>query len=191
MGKEVKTVYDVKLPKGHAATTVIFIENTITMGWEEYATFGRNYPGGWATSEELYCVRKAYDTTSENFKVSYLKHEGQHFASYKLFPKLTGADLEYRAKLTELYYADKTLYDIIRSFIRNANPEGRNAHAFGNYCVIRDLSKALFQEDFVTDLEEWKTIAPAHIHKQSKQLLKAHTKGLKKAGAQAVSEYIK
>lgn len=189
--KEVKTVYDVKLPRGRAATTVIFLENTITLGWEEYATLGRNYPGGWATNEQLYCVRKAYDTTSEDFKVSYLKHEGQHFADYKAFPKLTGADLEYRAKLTELYYADQTLYDVIRVFTRNASKEGRNAHAFGNYCVIRDLSKKIFHQEFVTDPEQWKKISASRIRQASNQLLKAHTRGLRKAGAQTVTEYVR
>jgi len=82
------------------------------------------------------------------------------------------------------------LYDVIRTFTRNANKEGRNAHAFGNYCVIRDLSRHFFQQEFVTDMEQWKMIPARRLHKASKRLLQAHTKGLKKAGAQTVREYI-
>lgn len=188
--KEDTTAYLVKLPEIEVETTIIFIDSTVTMGWQEYATFGKSYPGGWATNEFLYNVRKAYDTTSENFKVSYLTHEAQHFADYKVYPLLTGADLEYRAKLTELVFAQQTLYDLIRTFIRNANPEGRNSHAFANYAVIRDLSRQIFKQDFVSDIEEWKKVSPTRISKTSKSLLQQHSKALKKAGAKNVRELI-
>ena len=42
--------------------------------------------------------------------ISYLAHESRHFEDYQLFPKLKSADLEYRAKLTELSMANETLY---------------------------------------------------------------------------------
>jgi hypothetical protein len=169
---------------------VVFLEDVITMGWEEYATFGKYYPGGWATKEMLYCVRKAYDTTSENFKVSYLKHEAQHFADYKQFPALTGADLEYRAKLTELVFAETTRYELLRTFCRNASAEGRNSHAFANYCTIRDLSRGIFHQEFVDDIEKWKTVPAILIVKWSQQLFQEHSEMLKKAGAATVKELI-
>lgn len=189
--KEVPKTYHVQLPETETATTVVFLEDVVTMGWEEYASFGTVYPGGWATKEMLYNVRKAYDTTSENYKVSYLKHEAQHFADYKAFPALTGADLEYRAKLVELVYADQTLYGLIRSFIRNANPEGRNPHAFANYAVIRDLSGKIFKQDFVSDIERWKKVPSKKIRKLSERLLKQHSKALDEIGAGTVAEFIK
>lgn len=188
--KEVPKTYHVQLPETKTPTTVIFLEDVVTMGWEEYASFGTVYPGGWATKELLYNVRKAYDTTSENYKVSYLKHEAQHFADYKVFPALTGADLEYRAKLVELIYADHTLYDLIRSFIRNANHEGRNPHAFASYAIIRDLSGKIFKQDFVSDIEQWKNVPSKKIRKVSKRLLKQHSKALDEMGANTVTEYI-
>lgn len=189
--KEDTTTYLVKLPETEVNTTIIFIDSTITMGWQEYATFGKYYPGGWATKDFLYSVRKAYDTTSENFKVSYLTHEAQHFADYKTYPQLTGADLEYRAKLTELVFARETLYTLIQNFIRNANQEGRNSHAFANYAVIRDLSKRIFKKEFVSDVEQWKRVSPAKISKTGERLLKQHSRALKKAGPDTVTELIK
>ena len=187
---QVPTEYKVDLPETEVTTTIIFLEDVVTMGWEEYASFGKVYPGGWATKEELYAVGKAYDTTSENFKVSYLKHESQHFADYKKYPLLSGADLEYRAKLTELIYAEETLYKLIRSFIRNASSEGRIPHAFGGYAVIRDLSKEIFGKDFISEMEQWESISPERIKEESKKLLYAHSDALNKAGADTVTELI-
>jgi hypothetical protein len=188
--REVPTEFKVVLPETEVTTTIIFLKDVVTMGWEEYASFGKVYPGGWATKEVLYAVGKAYDTTSENFKVSYLKHESQHFADYKTYPNLSGVDLEYRAKLTELIYAEETLYNLISSFIRNASSEGRNPHAFGGYAVIRDLSQKIFAEEFVTEIEQWKCITPERIKQESEDLLKAHSAALEEAGADSVIELI-
>ncbi|MBC5994171.1 hypothetical protein [Pontibacter cellulosilyticus] len=188
--KEDTVTYNVKLPETEVKTTVVFLENPVTMGWEEYATFGKYYPGGWATKEQLYSVDKAYDKNSENFKVSYLAHEAQHFADYKTYPNLTGVDLEYRAKLTELILAEETLHKLLTTFISNASSEGRNSHAFANYAVIRDLSKAIYKQDFVSDVQQWKQVEPDKIRKKSKRLLKQHSKSLKKAGADTVTEFI-
>lgn len=189
--KEDTAIYTEQLLQGKIKTTVVFIKDVITMGWEEYATFGRAYPGGWATKDLLYCVRKAYDTTSEHFKISYLKHESQHLADYKKYPSLTGADLEYRAKLTELAFARKTLYTLLQSFTRNANSVGRNPHAFANFAVIRDLSKSILGRNFTYDSYQWKNVSIKKINRHSKKLVKAHSKTLRKAGAQSVKEVIK
>jgi len=182
--------YDVTLPEGHVTVKVVFMNDVVTMGWEDYATLGRYYPGGWATDKELYCVGTAYDTTSENFRVSYLQHEGQHFSDYKIFPQLTGPDLEYRAKLVELSYADTTLCNTIYFFIKNSNYDRNNPHAFGNFCVIRDISKKLFGKT-EENIDEWKKISVSQIQTAAKELLLKNSKDLKLAGADKVSEFIK
>jgi hypothetical protein len=183
--------YNVTLPEGNVTVKVVFMNDVVTMGWEDYATLGKYYPGGWATDKELYCVGTAYDTTSENFKVSYLQHEGQHFADYKVFPKLTGPDLEYRAKLVELTYAKESLYGLINFFIRNSKLDRNNPHAFGNYCVIRDISGKLFEGKTESDIEKWKTVPAEEINKIAKELLLTNTKLMKEAGADKVSEFMK
>lgn len=169
---------------------VVFMEDFITLGWEEYATLGRYYPGGWATADALYCVKSAYDTESENFKISYLAHESRHFADYKLFPKLKSADLEYRAKLTELSMADTTLYHTIEFFIKNSNYESDNGHSVANYCVMRNMSESLFKSEFENDMNKWKGLDKELINNTAYELLKANTEELKKLGT-AVEVYIK
>jgi hypothetical protein len=161
----------------------------VTLGWEEFATLGRHYPGGWATRKELYCVKSAYDLKSEQFLVSYLAHESRHFADYTLFPKLQSADLEYRAKLTELSLAKSSLYQLIAFFVANANLHSENGHSVANYCVIRELSKSLFNTEFEADMSKWNQKSPAVINTAAAEILRANTKTLRSMGP-SVEHYI-
>lgn len=188
--KETETHYTVELPGGHTDVSVVFMDSVVTMGWEEFATFGKYFPGGWATEKALYCVRSTYDTTSENFRISYLQHEGQHFADYKIYPALSGADLEYRAKLVELAYANQSVYKLLSFFQGNATKNRNNAHSFANDFVIRNLSKELFGKEQVTDNNEWKKLAVADINAAARKLLAINSEGLIKAGKE-VKEFIK
>ncbi len=181
--KENKVNYKVELPETKIDVHVVFMEDVVSLGWEEYATFGRYYPGGWATSDALYCVGSAYDLNSETFRVSYLQHEGQHFADYKVYAKLSGADLEYRAKLVELIYRKDKFYELISFFINNASHSDRsNSHGFANYCMLRDLSKTLLKNDFEKDIEKWKKISIADINAAALKLFKQNTASLNKVG---------
>ncbi len=162
---------------------VVLMTDFATLGWEEYATLGTYYPGGWATDDALYCVKDAYDLNSETFLVSYLAHESRHFSDYKLFDKkLSGAELEYRAKLTELSLAKKSVQYLISFFLSNANYESDNSHNIADYCVIRDLSKILFKTDLEKDTKKWESIDAEKINEASKSVLKENTEFLKKNG---------
>jgi hypothetical protein len=187
--KENKVDYVAELPETTTNVTVVFMDSIVTMGWEEYSTFGKFYPGGWATEKLLYSVSSAYDTTSEDFKISYLKHEGQHFADYKVYPHLSGADLEYRAKLVEFTYAKESLYKLITFFIQNSGLDRSNSHAFANYHVIHNLSEALFHK-YTPDIDDWKKINPLEINAAAKILLLQNSADLNKVGKN-VSEFIK
>jgi len=187
---EEDTTYTFSLHNEQTSADVVFMDNFITLGWEEYATLDRLYPGGWATKKSLYCVRKAYDLNSEEFKISYLAHESRHFADYKIFPKLMSADLEYRAKLTELSMAKETVYKTIEFFINNSNYESENGHSVANYCVIRDLSEVIFKIEFEKDITRWKEISIEQINKDAYDLLEANTESLMKLGPD-VEKYIK
>ncbi|MEO6903511.1 MAG: hypothetical protein ABI315_10165 [Bacteroidia bacterium] len=184
------TTYSFKVHKERITVKVIFMSNFITLGWEDYATIGRYYPSGWATDSALYCVTKSYDLTSEKFLISYLAHEGRHFKDYKVFPKLKSPDLEYRAKLTELSLARKTLYSLIEFFISNSNYHSESSHQIANYCVISNLSKKIFKKDFENDIEKWKRIDTAIINKTAYSVLKNNTIILKKNAAN-IQSYIK
>jgi hypothetical protein len=167
------TIYTVTLRGNERITSkVIFMDGFETLGWEEYATLGRRYPGGWTTKEAIYCVKKAYDVKSEDFTVSLIAHEGRHYADYKLFPTLSGADLEYRAKLTELSLADKTLHHLIVDFLNNANEKSANPHQAANYRLIKNLSKIIFKTDFETEVSKWHALKRKKVNRIAYRLLK-------------------
>ncbi|MEP6713581.1 MAG: hypothetical protein ABJA37_14240 [Ferruginibacter sp.] len=184
------TVYSFQLHQEKISAPVTMMDDFITLGWEEYATVDRHYPGGWTTKESLFCVKKAYDLSSEDFLISYLAHEGRHFADYKLFPKLKSADLEYRAKLTELSLEKKTLYETVNFFIDNANYNSDNGHSVANYCVIRDLSRSIFKTEFEKGKGKWSKIDSKKINRVAYKILQSNTKALKLKGND-VENYIK
>jgi len=181
---EKDTIYNLNYDGKETPVKVYFMDDFITLGWSEYATLGRYYPAGWATKEALFCVKKSYDLKSENFRVSYIGHEGRHFADYKLFPNLKGvgsADLEYRGKLTELsLYSAEGLYKRIQFFINNGNYDSENGHSIAAFCVIRDLSRVLFHNEYEKDLEKWKAIPSKKINEAAAKILEENTKSLQK-----------
>lgn len=170
------TTYQFTLHHDTTSSRVILMDNFVTLGWEEYATLGRYYPGGWATHDALYCVIKSYDLNSEAFKISYLAHESRHFADYKIFPNLQSADLEYRAKLVELSMADISLYNLIDFFIANANAESGNGHSVANYKAMHQLSTAIFHTDFEKDMTKWKAIPKERLNEVAYAILEEDTK---------------
>lgn len=176
--KQTDTVYRFRLKNELIESPVCMMEDFITLGWEEYATLGRNFPGGWATQSSLYCVKSAYNLSSENFLISYLAHEGRHFSDYKHFPGLNSADLEYRGKLTELSMAKETLYSTIQFFINNARENGQNAHSLANFRVISELSTLVFRTPWEKDIDKWRTISPRQLNKAAYRLLKNDNKRL-------------
>ena len=186
---EKDTIYNISIPNDTVYVKVCFMDNFITLGWMEYATLGKSKPGGWATADCLFFVKKAYDVSAESFKISYLVHKAQHFYDYKLFPELTQPDLEYRAKLAELSYANETIYKLIETFIINAEYNRQYAHSFANYCVIRDLSRAVFNNDFENNLEKWKSIDKNLINETCKEILLQNTEILRKQGRD-IKEYL-
>jgi hypothetical protein len=183
-------VYPIELINDSVKVPVHFMKNFISTGWSHYTTFGRNYASGWATKKALYSVENAYDRNTEKFKVSYLVHEGQHFVDYQNFPLLKQADLEYRAKLVELAKSQETTYTIIGKFIFNAKKDKNNAHALANYCVIRDLSRLLFSEDYITEKDKWTSISNEAIRNKSQLLFQTHTSKLNDLGSETVSKLI-
>ncbi|NNE07414.1 MAG: hypothetical protein HKN20_02505, partial [Gemmatimonadetes bacterium] len=165
------TEYDVELTDKTQSATVVFLTDFASMGWAHFATFGRAYSGGWATREALFCLKDDYDLDSEKFKISYLKHEGRHFADYSIFPNLQQIDLEYRGKLTELIYADESLMNVLKHFRGAGSPNPESPHAYANWAVARDLSAKLFGAPLDAGDERWDTLDPEAIHAAARELL--------------------
>ncbi len=70
-------------------------------------------------------------------------HEAQHFADYKRFPKMVQHELEYRAKLAELFRARRTSRKLLKKFTTQAHKTKASPHAFANDRVIEELSRRL------------------------------------------------
>ncbi len=188
---EEEIIYDIALPEGQTVKVpIMFMKDFISNGWAHYTTFGHSFSGGWATPNKLFCVAESYDKTTENFTISYVSHEGQHFSDYKLFPKLKQADLEYRAKLTELVLSKNGVYHVISKFIGHSKNDKSQAHPYANYMVIKLLSSEIFESSFESDLEKWKQIPIKKINKASLKLLKEHSEKLKSLGAMTIEAYI-
>lgn len=125
----VPTTYRVELPDGTAEYTVNILKGFVFRSWMDYLTFGRYGTGGWVSPDgTINCVEQAYDFESERFLVSLLKHEAQHTVDMKGFPESTPAELEYRAKLVELYYSSDL--SLLQKFLSEADETKTNdAHA--------------------------------------------------------------
>ncbi len=176
------TLYRYTVGNDTIEVPVVFLDNFISLGWEEFATFGTYYPGGWATDKAIFCVKKAYQLESENFKISYLAHEGKHFLDTKRFPLLSSAEKEYRAKLIELSLAKKSIYNLIDGFIHRGfgSNVSQDAHGNANYNIITDLSNKLFDKVRITDIGKWKKISIETINNTALALLNENDQYLSK-----------
>lgn len=136
----VPTVYNVELPDGTAEYTVNILKGFVFRSWMDYLTFGRHGTGGWASPDgTINCIEQAYDFESERFRVSLLKHEAQHTVDMKQFPKITPAELEYRAKLVELHYSGNL--GLLQKFISEADENKINdSHAAASARIKREFA---------------------------------------------------
>ena len=182
-GEQSVEVYKVELTDSTLTVPVIFMDDFYSLGWSYFATFGLASTGGWAAADALYCVAWFYDRESENFNVSYLKHEGRHFADYTRYPKLQETDLEYRAKLTELAFASSSLPRLLREFGNKAAPNPGSPHAYANYKVSRDLYQAIFDSPLPDTGNPWELISAGRVNPAARALLAEHTRKLEFAGA--------
>ena len=186
-----RRTYHVKLPGRSVDVPVVFLDDFASLGWAGYATCGRSHSGGWATQDSLFALRSAYDLESENFRVSYLAHEGTHFADYKSYPKLQQPELEYRAKLTELALSEKTTHDLITGFARRNGLDRSVPHHFASYWVTADMSRAMFRSDsLVTDPDRWRRTPPERIRSEAKKLLESINQRLEKLGPRNVERFL-
>ena len=153
------------------------MDGFITGGWLDYFSLGKVGAGGWVTDKGATYFKHKYDTTSEEFQVSLLKHEGQHFFDLKRHPKMQSADLEYRAKLVELIY-----YNDMKCFLnfleRKSNDDIRtHPHSYAERKIVQGLSNRIFGRDLEECHDIWMTVRKK-IPVVSLELLKEHSKEL-------------
>lgn len=168
---ETERRYEVALPQGVQPVTVVFMDRFASLGWAGFATCDRYHTGGWTKPDRLFAVRSAYDTASENFRVSYLAHEGQHFWDTQHLPTDAPAHRrEYRAKLVELAVADGTAYDLLAQFAGNISSDTLVPHSYANGRVVDGMADALFPA--VKPVPDWHTAPVEKINAAATALLK-------------------
>ncbi|HEV2594910.1 MAG TPA: hypothetical protein VGU01_06900 [Sphingomicrobium sp.] len=140
--KEVET--SVGLPEGRFRVKVFYLDAFRSFGWSHYATCGRAATGGWTTDKGLYVVVPRYDSLNgEEFQVSFLGHEAQHFADKARFKDLKPWELEYRAKLVELALADTTRSKILDRFVEDQGDNPAEPHSYADRKLVTELVKRL------------------------------------------------
>jgi hypothetical protein len=188
---ETPTDYHVRLPERSIDVHVVFLDGFVALGWAGYATCGRAHSGGWSTQDSLYALKSAYDVASEEFRVSYLAHEGRHFSDYKEFPKLEQPELEYRAKLTEIALSKTTTYDLTVEFTRRTGTDRSVPHSFANYCVARDLSREVFGSlTPVADESPWRAVPARRLRAAARRLLAQSSSLIDQEGAATTERFL-
>ena len=159
----VPTVYRVELPDAAAEYTVNVLKGFVFRSWMDYLTFGRYGTGGWTSPDgTINCIEQAYDFDSERFLVSLLKHEAQHAADMEQFPGIAPAELEYRAKLVELHYAQDLGF--LQKFLSEADERKIN----DSHAVASARIRLEFADTDQSSLHS--------IQERALELLCAHTK---------------
>ena len=174
--KQKSARYRVQLTDTSTPVTVNFMDDFVVQGWKEYASLGLATTTGWVENDQLYCVAWAYDTASENFAVSYLKHEARHLVDLQNYPDMQAVELEYRAKLTELSYAHSSLKRILDDFRAKAVENPASAHAMANWQVTRDIYREMEGSEIPDDWEGWGYPDVGRVNRAARTLLEENTR---------------
>lgn len=143
-GNELKLSKTVPLPEGEYEVTVNILDEFASLGWSAYATCNRSFTGGWVKADAIYAVRPGWKTLEdENFRISFLAHETQHFADNRRFGRLESWELEYRGKLAELALAATTMPKLLSAFASNQGVNPTVPHSYANKRVLMDLRHEL------------------------------------------------
>ena len=167
--------YSVRLTDHTQKVSVTFMSNIYSQGWKQFATLDLVATTGWVENDRLYCVEGAYDRSSENFEVSYLKHESRHLADFERFPGLQSAGLEYRAKLTELAFASTSARRLLDDFTSKSAANPASPHAYANYRVSRDVYREMYDKPFPESGNAWQAITTQSVNKAARNLLQRET----------------
>jgi len=168
----------VTLPEGQDPVEVHYLNDFKSFGWSYYATCGLAATGGWTTEAGLFAVMPRYDSAEdEEFKVSFLDHESQHFADKARFKALKDWELEYRAKLVEVTYANGSRAKVLNRFITDQGDDPASPHSYADRKVLGDLAKRLQLTDakdlYTADLSRLQAAAREILLEDSRQRVAA------------------
>jgi hypothetical protein len=142
--KQEEKIVPVELPEGEYRVKVYYLDGFKSFGWSHYATCGTAATGGWATETALFAVMPRYESQdSEEFRVTFLGHETQHFADKSRFKELKDWELEYRAKLVEVAEADTTRAKVLTRFVTDQGDDPASPHSYANRKILGELVRRL------------------------------------------------
>jgi len=169
----------ITLPSGSFDIQVTMLDGFVSLGWAAWGTCDRSHTGGWTTSDGIMVVAAAWQLDGEDYRVSLLAHEAQHFSDRMRYPQLAAADLEYRAKLTELILAKETQRALLEKFAAEAKRERTLPHPFASYWLIERL-RARLRSD------HWAAIPGDKIREAAGAEFAAHTAAIDARGRESV-----
>jgi hypothetical protein len=173
--RETQKTEEIALPEGSNPTQVNYLDDFISRGWSTYFTCDRAGTGGWATGNGLFVIVPSYDSlTDENFRVNFLAHESQHYSDMKRFGDLPQWQLEYRAKLVEIAYADTTIVKVLNSFASNQGEDPADPHSYANKRVIEALENRLA----ITAVDDLRAVPVKQLNEAARSALKADSAAL-------------
>lgn len=170
--QEDRRAVTVEMPHGTYATDVAFLDNFLISGWGRYATCETRGAGGWVADRTLFAVVPSYrDLKGEEFSVTFLGHETQHFLDLDHYPSMASWELEYRAKLMELAMADETQLRVLQKFIEDQGDDTASPHSYANKKILT----ALMADLSVADPESLRSVPGQAMRDAAYGLFKADT----------------
>jgi hypothetical protein len=170
--KQDERLMPVALPEGKYEAKVELLDGFKSFGWSSYATCGRASTGGWTTDDALFAVVPRYSgLDSEEFRVSFLGHETQHFADKAHFKGLQSWELEYRAKLTELAQAQGSRGKVLDKFMQDQGDDTGSPHSYANRRVLNDMIARLH----LKSVDELMTFDGSALAREAVALLREDT----------------
>ncbi len=176
--KQESSLREVQLPERAYPVKLEVLNDFVTRGWSAYARCDRGSNGGWATDERLFAVGPAFPLglESEAFRASLLGHETQHFADLQRFPALQAWELEYRAKLAELWMSRDSLQFLLNKFNRDQGDDLQAPHLFANKRVMRDLQTYLSAIGVKSKRGDLMDVAPDRLREAAAGVLNRDTR---------------
>ena len=141
---------------------------------QHYATCGRAATGGWATQAGLFAVVPRYESLeNEEFQVTFLGHETQHFSDNARFKDLKPWELEYRAKLVELSEANVTRARVLTRFVDDQGDDPASPHSYADRSILNEMVRRLQlkgpDELFTVDLTRLQSAARETLIEDSRR----------------------
>lgn len=170
--KQQSSLHEVELPEGSYPVRLELLNDFVTRGWSAYARCDRSSNAGWATQDRLYAVGPAFSSGMNNdaFRASLLGHETQHFADLTRFPTLTSWELEYRAKLTELWLSRDSMTWLLGKFHRDQGDDVQVPHLFANQRVMHSLHAYLAAQG-IASRDDLLDVAPDTLRAAAREVL--------------------